>query len=139
VVFDTAGDLSTELTLLRTARTPETIVVVAPEAPDLNVKRLESGGARVLRARSLEEGLGTLRREGIGSLLVEGGGRLAGALVGQGLVDRYYWVQSPLWLGERGVPAVAGLPSVPIARADRWTTVERRALGADTLLVLDRR
>ena len=33
----------------------------------------------------------------------------------------------------------AGLPSEPIARAERWRTVERRALGEDTLLVLDRR
>jgi riboflavin biosynthesis pyrimidine reductase len=56
-----------------------------------------------------------------------------------GLVDRYYWVQSPLWLGERGIPATAGLPSDPIARAERWTVVERRALGDDTLLVLDHR
>ena len=80
-----------------------------------------------------------LRAEGLSSLLVEGGGRLAGALLGQGLVDRYYWVQSPLWLGERGVPATAGLPSDPVTRAERWTVVERRALGEDTLLVLDRR
>jgi len=34
---------------------------------------------------------------------------------------------------------MAGLPSEPIARAERWRTVERRALGQDTLLVLDRR
>ena len=139
VVFDTAANLSAELTLVRTAAGPETILVAGPEAPDLNVRRLETAGVRVLRARSLEEGLGVLRREGIGSLLVEGGGRLAGALLGQGLVDRYYWIQSPLWLGERGVPATAGLPSDPIARAERWTVVERRALGEDTLLVLDHR
>lgn len=79
-----------------------------------------------------------LRTEGVFSLLVEGGGRLAGALLGQGLVDRYYWVQTPIWLGERGIPATAGLPSDPIARAERWTVAERRALGEDTLLVLDR-
>ena len=88
---------------------------------------------------SLEEGLGQLRGAGICSLLVEGGGRLAGALLAQRLVDRFYWVQSPLWLGERGVPAFAGLPSEPIAGVERWRVVERRALGDDTLLVLDRR
>jgi diaminohydroxyphosphoribosylaminopyrimidine deaminase/5-amino-6-(5-phosphoribosylamino)uracil reductase len=71
--------------------------------------------------------------------MVEGGGRLAGALLAQGLVDRYYWVQSPLLLGEQGVPALTGVPSEPIARAERWAVVERRALGDDTLLVLDHR
>ena len=70
-------------------------------------------------------------------LLVEGGGRLAGALLERGMVDRYYWVQSPLWLGSRAVPAVVDLSSQPIARAERWTVVERRALGDDTLLVVD--
>jgi len=44
----------------------------------------------------------------------------------------------PLWLGERGVPAVSGLASSPIAEASRWRVVERRPLGQDTLIVVDR-
>ena len=139
VVFDTRGDLSPELTLVRTAQDVGTIVVASPAAPVLNLRRLASSGVTVLRAETLEEALGQLRREGIGSLLVEGGARLAGTLLAEGLVHRYYWVQSPLWLGSRGVPAVADLPSDPIARAERWAVVERRALGDDTLLVVDRR
>jgi diaminohydroxyphosphoribosylaminopyrimidine deaminase/5-amino-6-(5-phosphoribosylamino)uracil reductase len=114
-------------------------VVASPDAPSLNVRRLELAGVGVVRAASLEEGLRLLRAEGICSMLVEGGGRLAGAMLAAGLVDRFYWVQSPLWLGGRGVPATADLPSEPIARAERWTVVERRPLGDDTLLVVDRR
>lgn len=139
VVFDTAGELGPELTVVRTATEVGTVLVAGPEAPAAKLRRLEIAGVRVLRAGTLEDALAQLRRDGLSSLLVEGGGRLAGALLGQGLVDRYHWVQSPLWLGERGVPAVAGLPSDPIARAERWRVVERRALGEDTLLVLDRR
>ena len=138
VVFDPNGDLDPGLTLLATARETPTTVVAGPAIPEHLAARHERAGATVIRATSLEEALRTLRAEGVTSMLFEGGGRLAGALLGQGLVDRYYWVQSPLWLGERGVPAVAGLPSDPIARAARWTVVERRALGDDTLLVLDR-
>jgi diaminohydroxyphosphoribosylaminopyrimidine deaminase/5-amino-6-(5-phosphoribosylamino)uracil reductase len=74
----------------------------------------------------------------VASLLVEGGGRLAGALLAAGLVDRYYWVQTPLWLGMGAVPAFAGLPTTPLADARRWRVTDRRALGEDTLLVLDR-
>ena len=66
------------------------------------------------------------------------GDAITGALLAEGLVDRYYWVQSPLWLGATAVPAVAGLPTVPLADARRWRVAERRALGDDTLLVLDR-
>jgi diaminohydroxyphosphoribosylaminopyrimidine deaminase/5-amino-6-(5-phosphoribosylamino)uracil reductase len=91
-----------------------------------------------VQAASLPEALGMLRKQGITSLLVEGGGQLAGALLGAGLVDRYYWIQAPLWLGEGGVPALAGLPDRGLDQADRWRVVERRSLGDDTLLVLDR-
>jgi diaminohydroxyphosphoribosylaminopyrimidine deaminase/5-amino-6-(5-phosphoribosylamino)uracil reductase len=139
VVFDTTGELSTDLTLVRTTAEVETIVVASPDAPTANLRRLELAGVAVMRAGSLAEGLGQLRGAGIGSVLVEGGGRLAGALLAHSLVDRYYWIQSPLWLGERGVPAFADLPSEPIAAVERWTVVERRALGEDTLLVVDHR
>jgi diaminohydroxyphosphoribosylaminopyrimidine deaminase/5-amino-6-(5-phosphoribosylamino)uracil reductase len=102
------------------------------------VESLEACGVQVERAGDLRAALGALRARGIVSLLVEGGGRLAGSLLAAGVVDRYYWVQSPLWLGVGGASALAGLPSVQLAGADRWRVVERRALGQDTLLVLDR-
>jgi diaminohydroxyphosphoribosylaminopyrimidine deaminase/5-amino-6-(5-phosphoribosylamino)uracil reductase len=138
VVFDRAADLGPNLTLLRTAGETPTIVVVAPEADRTRVKRLEAAGALVVRAAQLAGALASLREQGIGSLLVEGGGQLAGALLGEGLVDRYYWVQAPLWLGDSGVPALAGLPARGLEQADRWHVVERKPLGEDTLLVLDR-
>jgi diaminohydroxyphosphoribosylaminopyrimidine deaminase/5-amino-6-(5-phosphoribosylamino)uracil reductase len=139
VIFDAGADIDPGLTLVRTAREIPTTVVTGAEARDDRVDRLAAAGVSVIRSGTLEEGLRMLRTEGVTSLLVEGGGRLAGALLGLGLVDRYYWVQSPLWLGDRGIPAVDGLPSDPVARAERWTVVERRALGEDTLLVLGRR
>jgi diaminohydroxyphosphoribosylaminopyrimidine deaminase/5-amino-6-(5-phosphoribosylamino)uracil reductase len=138
VVFAADGDVPPSLRLVRTARETPTMAVVAPGAPAQRVAPLEAAGVGVIRAASLVEALRTLREAGVGSLLVEGGGRLAGALLAAGLVDRYYWVQSPLWLGMAGVPAVAGLPTVALGDAARWRVTDRRALGDDTLLVLDR-
>ncbi len=138
LIFDAGADLDASLSLVRTARDTNTTVVTAADAAQERVARLVEAGVSVIRAGSLEEALRMLRVDGVTSLLVEGGGRLAGALLGLGVVDRYYWVQSPLWLGDRGIPATTGLPSDPIARAERWTVVERRPLGEDTLLVLDR-
>jgi len=138
VVFDRAADLGPQLTLVRTAAETPTIVVVAPGAETARIKRLESAGVGVLRAISLAEALGALHQQGIGSLLIEGGGQLAGALLSAGLVDRYYWLQAPVWLGENAVPAIAGLPSRELDQAERWRVAERRAMGEDTLLVLDR-
>lgn len=139
VIFDAAADLPGSLGLVRSASEVPTFVVASRQAPAARLTALERAGVRVVAAPSLSEGLAALRAAGISSLLVEGGGRLAGTLIGNGLCDRFYWIQSPVWLGDRGVPAMAGLPSEAIARAERWRTVERRALGQDTLLVLDRR
>ena len=138
VIFDAGGDLDPELTLVRTARDTPTLLVTGVDPSSDRVAPLIPAGVTVIGAGSLDDALRRLRAGGVGSLLVEGGGRLAGALLGLGLVDRYYWIQSPIWLGDRGVPATAGLPSDPIARAERWAVVERRALGDDTLLVVDR-
>jgi diaminohydroxyphosphoribosylaminopyrimidine deaminase / 5-amino-6-(5-phosphoribosylamino)uracil reductase len=138
VVFDREADLGPQLTLIRSASETPTLAVVSPTAEAGRVKRLETAGVSVLRGANLPEALESLRRLGVGSLLVEGGGQLAGALLRHGLVDRYYWLQAPVWLGDDGVPAVAGLPARSLDQAERWRVVERRALGEDTLLVLDR-
>ena len=138
IVFAADGDLPPSLRLVRTARETPTMVVASPLAKPERLAPLETAGVGIVRARGLVEALGALREDGVTSLLVEGGGRLAGALLAEGLVDRYYWVQTPLWLGVSAVPAVAGLPTTPLDEAARWRVTDRRALGDDTLLVLDR-
>lgn len=137
VVFDRSLVLRADSVLARTAGEVPTIVITTSAAAR-DTDDLLARGIQVLIAATPAEGLRRLREEGIMSVLVEGGGRLAGALLGEGLVDRYYWIQSPVLLGERGVPAISGLPESALASAARWAVVERRALGADTLLVLDR-
>ena len=126
------------LRLVRSARESPVAVVASLDAPAQRLAPLEAAGVEVMRAASLADALGALRAGGVASLLVEGGGRLAGALLAAGLVDRYYWVQTPLWLGIGAVPAFAGLSTTPLADARRWRVTDRRALGEDTLLVLDR-
>ena len=138
VVFDRVADLGPHLTLVRTAGDTPTQVFVSPSADPARIKRLEAAGVIVNRSDDLAASLRALREAGVASLLVEGGGELAGALLAAGLVDRYYSLQAPLWLGSDAVPAIAGLPSRPLDQAERWRVVERRALGEDTLVVLDR-
>src|SRR5437660_59320 len=110
-----------------------------PQAPGRAAALPENSGVRVFRPTTLRDGLRMLRDAGVQSLLCEGGGALGARLLADGLVDRLYWVQAPVWLGEGAVPAFPGVPPHPLAAAPRWTPVERRALGSDTLLVLDRR
>jgi len=139
IVFDRRAMLNAGVTLVQTAREVPTWVVASHDAPASNVSVLEANGVRVFRPDTLAQGLAQLRLAGIQSLLCEGGGALGAKLLAEGLVDRLYWVQSPVWLGEGAVPAFPGVPDFPLAEAPRWIPVERRALGADTLLILDRR
>ena len=138
VVFTRTEGLPASLQLVRTARDQRTIVVTASAGAG-PARDLEAAGVTVAGAASLGAGLIWLREHAaVLSLLVEGGGRLAGALVEAGLVDRLYWIQAPVWLGEGAVPAFRGLLPRALDTAPRWSVVERRALGEDTLLVLDR-
>lgn len=139
IIFDRALGLSPTSVVARTAADTPTIVVTATGAAgSVRADALRALGVQVLGAASLAEAAGLLRSGGITSMLVEGGGRLAGALLEAGLVDRYYWIQSPVLLGAGGVPAFAGVPDAALPSARRWVVAERRALGEDTLLVVDR-
>ncbi len=139
IVFDRRAMLNLGVSLVQTARDVPTWVVASTEAPAANVSVLEGNGVRVFRPTTMAQGLAQLRLAGIQSVLCEGGGALGAKLLADGLVDRLYWVQAPVWLGDGAVPAFPGVPAFPLAEAPRWIPVERRALGSDTLLVLDRK
>jgi diaminohydroxyphosphoribosylaminopyrimidine deaminase/5-amino-6-(5-phosphoribosylamino)uracil reductase len=137
IVFDRRADLAGAVRLLGTARDVPVMVVCESASPEARAG-LEDAGVEIIEASGLEDGLARLREQGVDSLLVEGGGRLAGRLLQAGLVDRFYWVQSPLWLGDDGLPAFAGTHGQLLEQARRWRVVDRSALGDDTLLVLSR-
>src|SRR3989454_79247 len=139
IVFDRRAMLNTGVTLVRTAREVPTWVVSSPQAPETSVALLERAGVRVSRPETLGAGLRQPREAGIHSVLCEGGGALGAQLLAEGLVDRLYWIQAPVWLGEGAVPAFPGVAAAPLPEAPRWTPVERRAMGPDTLLVLEDR
>lgn len=139
IVFDRRAMLNSGVQMVRTAREVPTWVVSSPDAPAANVSVLEGNGVRVFRPETLKQAFAQLRLAGIQSLLCEGGGALGTKLLAEGLVDRLYWVQAPVWLGEKAVPAFPGVPEMALGEAPRWIAVERRPLGPDTLLVLDRR
>ncbi len=138
VVFDRHADITGASRLLETAG-EITVTIVAERDPAAPLReRYQAAGVGVRVAADLRGGLEALGAEGVRSILIEGGGRLAARLIADGLVDRFYWVQCPLFLGDSGVPAFSGLASDLLEQVGRWTVVERRALGDDTLLVLDR-
>ncbi len=136
VVFTTEGAISPDLRVLDTAMAP-TIVVASPSRAVELSQTLAHTQVTVLGASDLAGSLAALGERGIQSILIEGGGALIGSLMDAGLVDRLYWIKAPIWLG-KGIPAFGALGAVPLQDARAWTVVEHRALGPDTLLVVDR-
>lgn len=137
VVFLGSRRLAPESDLVRTARsTPTLVVTPSPDAAE--VQLLRSQGVEIVGAGSLSQALEQLSALGIGSMVVEGGGRLAGALLAEGLADRFVLVLSPVWLGDRGIAATRGWEVPSLLQAERWTLVDRKGLDQDTLLVFDR-
>ena len=138
VVFLGGRKLSWESNLVRTAREVPTIVV-SDQIASSEAAALTERGVTVLRGGSLPAAMMGLKQHGIDSIVVEGGGRLTGQLLTDGLIDRFAWIVSPVWLGDGGVPATRGYDAGSLLQAERWVVSERRPLGQDTLLIFDRR
>lgn len=137
VVFDSRLTLSPASRLVRAPDPERTWVLAARSAPAARRRALERAGVRVLpvaaRAGHLDlaRALARLGREGLTTLLVEGGGELAAGLLRAGLVDELHWFAAPSWLGGDGAPALGPLGLRRLA--DRLTLAEPRVsrLGGD--------
>jgi len=136
VVFAGRGEVRGTLRCLADDVPGRMLLVTHPDVAALRRAALPPH-VNLIPVADLSQALAVLRREGIGSLLVEGGGTVAAALLEADLVDRVHVVTAPVWLG-RGTPAFGARAALLLGEAPRWETVERRALGSDSLVVTDR-
>ncbi len=154
MVVDGRGTLPPDSRLLDPEEGPVHLLTTAA-APPGQVAALEARGARVTVVPGREgrvapgPALHVLRASGIRTLLCEGGGRLAAALLEADLVDRLHLAVAPRFFGEGGVPAFPrgrglplfqALPAPPGSRArEGWAFVEApRLLGSDVWMTLER-
>ena len=135
------------------ARLPEShaLIAGAGEQPTWIVSTQEVGldgrhaawreaGAEVIEVTAEPDGRPTLAAalealagRGLTRVLVEGGGRLAAALLCAGLVDRIEWFRAPGAIGGDGVPALAALGVDRAGDMPRFHRVASAALGEDVL------
>ncbi|WP_139234538.1 bifunctional diaminohydroxyphosphoribosylaminopyrimidine deaminase/5-amino-6-(5-phosphoribosylamino)uracil reductase RibD [Alicyclobacillus macrosporangiidus] len=140
VVFDSRLRLSPDAAMLRE---PGKTVIYTTQAGLASVEgRDEALAARaeVVAVAADAEGrvdpaaaLADLFTRGIDSVLVEGGGALAGGLLGRRLVDKVVWFAAPKILGG-GIPAVGGLAPAHMGEAVTLADVEVSAAGADLVI-----
>ncbi|HEX4934867.1 MAG TPA: dihydrofolate reductase family protein, partial [Gemmatimonadaceae bacterium] len=86
-------------------------------------------------ASSLGEALRALRARGVHSILIEGGARLAGALLFERLVDRLMVFTAPVILGTGALNAFLLAPAQRAEQATRLRVAQRTAFGDDLLTV----
>jgi len=82
--------------------------------------------------------LAALGQRGLTRILVEGGARLAGALLEADLVDRLAWFQAPALLGADALPAVEAFGVTALAAARRFKRLAIETCGEDVLETLTR-
>jgi diaminohydroxyphosphoribosylaminopyrimidine deaminase/5-amino-6-(5-phosphoribosylamino)uracil reductase len=115
---------------LVTAATPDQVRKARLRDRGVEIIEIEQDGPDGL---DLPAVLAALGGRGLTRLLVEGGGRLAGALLRQRLVDRLAWFHAPLLIGGDGVPAVAPLGFAALAEAPEFERLGSEAICADIM------
>jgi len=101
------------------------------------VAALEKAGAQTAKVAAqngvvdASHALRVLASQGIKTVLVEGGGKLAASLIAQDLVDRLEWFRAPIVLGAEGRPSVAALALTALSEAPAFRRVAVRELGPD--------
>jgi diaminohydroxyphosphoribosylaminopyrimidine deaminase/5-amino-6-(5-phosphoribosylamino)uracil reductase len=141
VVASRGLELPVESRLGQTARDVPVWLLHGPEAEPSRRAAWEATGARLLEVPPGEEVQGldpsamlsALGREGFTRVFCEGGGRLAAALLGAGLVDRLALFTGGLALGAEGRPGLGALGLGALAEAPRFRLRETRAVGQDSL------
>ncbi len=86
----------------------------------------------------LRQALGHLSTAGLTRVLVEGGSRLAAALLREDLVDRIAWFHAPAVMGGDGLPAVQGFGADVLERMPRFVRRSAIPLGDDMMTEFER-
>ncbi len=141
VVFDSTARLPLSSQLVRGAHDVPLIVVVSRAANRIDTDALTGAGAGVLVAAGANEharvrsALDQLGADGVTSLLLEGGPRLAGAFLDAGEIDELRLFMAPLVLGGRSARGVLeGTGGERISDAVSATDIDCERIDSDLLL-----
>ncbi|MGP9810918.1 bifunctional diaminohydroxyphosphoribosylaminopyrimidine deaminase/5-amino-6-(5-phosphoribosylamino)uracil reductase RibD [Rhodopseudomonas sp. NSM] len=145
VVLDPSLRIPGDSRLVHSARATPLWLVASEVAEAASAMRLGAAGAQVIHVADrkgapgldLAAVLTALSEKGVTRLMVEGGARVASALVAGKLVDEIWLLRGETTIGADGVDALDKLPLSTITRSPAWRARESERLGSDTLTVYD--
>jgi diaminohydroxyphosphoribosylaminopyrimidine deaminase / 5-amino-6-(5-phosphoribosylamino)uracil reductase len=144
VVLDARLQLPLASALVTTARAVPTWIVAGPDASHAAEQALLASGAKVFRSEArdgrldLNAAMRALGTEGITRVMVEGGPRLAAALVAADLIDAAVLLRSPKLIGVEGIDALDDLPLTALTRSPYLRSRAIEAIGKDIVETLER-
>src|SRR6202048_1126355 len=130
VVFDRDAETALDAAIVRTARETPTMIF-AHHPPVARLAALHNAGVDVFEAEDLSAALQALRGFDVQHLMVEGGARVAGEFLRQGLVDRLMIFQSPVTFGAGGLSPFDGLSDSLKQKLQSARIVSRVGFGED--------
>jgi len=138
IIADSTLQLPLSSPLVETANQIPTIILTATGADRRKIKGFKKQGVRVIALapslsgqpapEAMAEALGS---EGLNSILIEGGSKLAASFMGAGLIDRLAWFHSPKLIGGDGVPSIAAFGVESLSDAQSFQRTAQYQRGKD--------
>ena len=135
---DHAGPHPLRVVLDSRLRTPATAKVASGNTLILTTAAPRAVGQAEVVAVAAEDGqpaiaavLNALTARNIGSVLIEGGGRVAASFLRAGVVDAIEWFRAPILLGGEGRPCVASLALAKLVDAPKFRRLGVEPVGDD--------
>ncbi|MEM1047738.1 MAG: bifunctional diaminohydroxyphosphoribosylaminopyrimidine deaminase/5-amino-6-(5-phosphoribosylamino)uracil reductase RibD [Pseudomonadota bacterium] len=140
VVLDTQARTPLDSKLVRTAQTTPTWILASDRADDSKVEALRMSGVRVFvvpfdetERLCLHTALSVLGEQGITTVLIEGGAKLAESLIRSNLADLVDFYHATHVIGDGRIPALNTLPLECVTASDRYVRIGDRMIGHDKL------
>ena len=142
VVLDSRLRTPSHARILASREGSSTIVATTDAAPTAKEEALRETGAEIIRIGADPQGrvslallLGVLGSRGVRHILVEGGGRVHGSFIREGLADRLLYFLAPLVVGDAQAPgAISGLDESELQSLPGLFNVIHEVIGDDLLI-----
>ena len=131
-LFETAGDVGLTFFCREDCDPQKAVALRAAGAEIMSVDVGDDGKL------SLFSVMRKIAEAGIGSLMVEAGGKLAASLLRDGLVDRILWTSSQHLIGSDGIPAISGLATGDIGEIPAFSVIAEGGFDRDRFILLER-
>ena len=142
IVLDSKLRTPSHARVLAPRQGSSTIVATTGAAPLDKEEALREAGAEIIRGEADPQGrvalaplLESLGSRGVRHILVEGGGRVHGSFIREGLADRLLYFLAPLVVGDHEAPdAVTGLDEKELQSLPGLFNVTHEVIGDDLLI-----